>query len=418
MNKEKFIEFLNKPSLLKEHNLSELDDLVSENPYFQAGRILEAKGNRLLKTSAAGKKTASAAIYSTNRILLKKYLAGDGTIIQKPAAERPVQAPEKKAEAPKASSTTTPSQPATKPPVSEETIPEPQIQDTPTGPDSPGTSSIDQLIYSLKQDMKELEVSRARYIEVARKIEEEDAVEKAVKKATKHSEVDTTPNVWKSYKPSDKPAEAKEEKASEPKSSTKSGTTKKAPAKSTKAATAKKSTTSTTKTGAAKKTTTKKKPATKSTTKSTAAKTKASSTTKSASKTTAKKTTAKKATTKASTSKSSTKTSAKKSAGRTSRSSKSASSTKKDDSDSDNQRELIDQFIKANPSFKPSRDAKNIEDLSSESTSLHDDLASEYLAEIFMGQGKKDQAIKIYNSLMLRFPEKKAYFAGRIKKIK
>tara|TARA_Y100001972_G_scaffold128857_1_gene192201 strand:- start:2781 stop:3923 length:1143 start_codon:yes stop_codon:yes gene_type:complete len=380
LNKQKFIELLNNPGDLKEVNLNELDDLVAENPYFQAARVLEAKGHRLLKSKVAGRKTASAAVYSTNRILLKKYLASDGIKVEKPVvtSPKPIEEKPKPTVRPvekKAEQTPTPT------PQDSET-PSPAVTRAPKS--SEGSSSIDQLIYNLHKDMEELEKSRAKYIEVSRKIEEEEAVEKAVKKATRVTEK----------------AEPK------PKAETTKST-----ARSSGSATKAKTTTSRTKTAGEKKSTTKKATTSKSATKS-VAKPKAS---------TSKTATAKKATTNSSTRKTSPKTTAKKSSSKTAKTTKSAKSnksTKKDDHDGENQHQLIDEFIKKNPSFKPAQDSGEQQDLSAPSTSLPEDVGTEYLAEIFLNQGKKDKALKIYNSLMLRFPEKKAYFAGRIKKIK
>ena len=48
----------------------------------------------------------------------------------------------------------------------------------------------------------------------------------------------------------------------------------------------------------------------------------------------------------------------------------------------------------------------------------HDDLATETLAQIYAGQGHFHRAIKIYQQLMLKFPEKSRYFAAQIEKLK
>ncbi|MEO0334073.1 MAG: tetratricopeptide repeat protein, partial [Bacteroidota bacterium] len=56
-------------------------------------------------------------------------------------------------------------------------------------------------------------------------------------------------------------------------------------------------------------------------------------------------------------------------------------------------------------------------DLSEKSAKYDADLVTENLAEIMLKQGKKNKAIKIYQQLMLKFPDKKAYFAEKIEKL-
>ena len=46
-----------------------------------------------------------------------------------------------------------------------------------------------------------------------------------------------------------------------------------------------------------------------------------------------------------------------------------------------------------------------------------DDLVTETLASIYADQGNFDKAIKAFEKLQLKYPEKRVYFAGRIKKI-
>ena len=58
------------------------------------------------------------------------------------------------------------------------------------------------------------------------------------------------------------------------------------------------------------------------------------------------------------------------------------------------------------------------EDLSAKSSEFKPEASSEYLARIYIEQNKKEKAIAIYESLSLKFPEKKSYFAGLIKKLK
>jgi hypothetical protein len=83
--------------------------------------------------------------------------------------------------------------------------------------------------------------------------------------------------------------------------------------------------------------------------------------------------------------------------------------------------DLIDQFLRQNPKLKSMTNikvkAEPMEDLSSNSTKIKKNLASETLANILVKQGKTKKAIKIYEHLILKIPEKKAYFASQIEKL-
>ncbi|MGB3617437.1 MAG: hypothetical protein WBA12_04915, partial [Catalinimonas sp.] len=61
---------------------------------------------------------------------------------------------------------------------------------------------------------------------------------------------------------------------------------------------------------------------------------------------------------------------------------------------------------------------KSADDLSSASSRFNDDLISENLAQIMVRQGKNKKAIDIYQRLGEKHPEKKAYFAARIRDLK
>jgi tetratricopeptide (TPR) repeat protein len=89
--------------------------------------------------------------------------------------------------------------------------------------------------------------------------------------------------------------------------------------------------------------------------------------------------------------------------------------------DKKKQKEIIEKFINADPvipTLKPHTLPENQEDLASGSSRINKNPVSETFAKILLLQGKKDKAIEIYEQLILKFPEKKAYFAAEIDKLK
>ena len=83
--------------------------------------------------------------------------------------------------------------------------------------------------------------------------------------------------------------------------------------------------------------------------------------------------------------------------------------------------DLINNFLRRQPrltrpamlSPNPSAQA----DLSVRSTRAEPDLASESLARILVRQGKTARAIEIYEMLMVKQPEKMAYFTAQIQQL-
>lgn len=82
-------------------------------------------------------------------------------------------------------------------------------------------------------------------------------------------------------------------------------------------------------------------------------------------------------------------------------------------------RDLINRFIASNPQVqRPKAEFFTPQSESKKSEEMPDDLMTETLAAIYHKQGNHNKAIKIYEALMLKMPEKSAYFASLIQKIK
>jgi hypothetical protein len=81
--------------------------------------------------------------------------------------------------------------------------------------------------------------------------------------------------------------------------------------------------------------------------------------------------------------------------------------------------EIIADFIGKEPKIKK-RQARfySPETMAQQSAEEPHNVATETLANIYIKQGLKDKAIEIFQQLSLRFPEKSAYFAEKIKGLK
>ncbi len=86
------------------------------------------------------------------------------------------------------------------------------------------------------------------------------------------------------------------------------------------------------------------------------------------------------------------------------------------------QLEIIDHFIKAQPSISNAKDKPpHIKegDLSTIKTGeFGENIVSETLVELLLKQGKKDKAIEVLKKLIWKFPQKKSYFAAQIEDLK
>jgi hypothetical protein len=82
-------------------------------------------------------------------------------------------------------------------------------------------------------------------------------------------------------------------------------------------------------------------------------------------------------------------------------------------------RNLIDSFIEKVDSLERigSKESKLTGDISIESTVESEDIMTETYADLLIQQKNYTKAIDVYNKLILKFPEKKTYFAIQIKKV-
>ena len=92
-------------------------------------------------------------------------------------------------------------------------------------------------------------------------------------------------------------------------------------------------------------------------------------------------------------------------------------STKKTTSKIANKLDLIEQFILNKPKIQTPKSQKII-DVSIASTAENTNLMTETLARVYLEQKKFDKAISAFKILSLKYPEKSAFFADRIKAIK
>ncbi|MCR9067076.1 MAG: hypothetical protein NXI00_24135, partial [Cytophagales bacterium] len=95
----------------------------------------------------------------------------------------------------------------------------------------------------------------------------------------------------------------------------------------------------------------------------------------------------------------------------------------KENTEEESKEKIIDEFISTSPKISKADKSKlaseeDKEDLSDKSSRFQADIGTEYLAEIYVEQGKIERAISIYEKLSLKFPEKKSYFVARIEELK
>ena len=458
MNKYKFIEYLHHPKTVTADQQEKLTEVVEDYPYFQTARTLIAKVKKNHEESNAKQYINSAALYVFDRNFFKKYLENDLFFLEPKEAskqrsenaDKPIEKPIKQAPIQKTKvlsaeiakdktpvnkevAAPQPPKPSAKP--VQQVTEKPAVAKTDAAT-TPGTTDLDKLIAEVYQDMADLRKSKARFLEWQEKNDMEEAIEKAMSASSnkvapakenkknstaskssdkKESQKDQSQISTKASDPSTQPTteittEVKKEEVKKPKKpvSPKKAITKK---ETLKSSSTKKSSTKT----AAKKSSDTPKKITGNTDSKNAV-TDKSQTIKEEPK--AVKQTKKAAEEKGIQSKA--EENQNKSANQTEAPKKADESVTKTSSVTSEKDEIIDKFIEAQPSItKPEADSSVPKgDLSKPSTRFHADIASEYLAEIYIEQGKNNRAIEIYENLGLKFPEKKSYFAGLIEKLK
>lgn len=80
--------------------------------------------------------------------------------------------------------------------------------------------------------------------------------------------------------------------------------------------------------------------------------------------------------------------------------------------------EIIERFIHEAPQIKPQAGEKlDNENKAKRSSEDQDEIVTETLAQVYADQMLYHKAIKVYEKLMLKFPEKRRYFAGQIEQL-
>lgn len=191
MNRNELVEFLRDPSSLSSENLEELEKIAKEAPYFQSARMLLAKGSKMLNDPSAKKRVATAAIYATDRALLKKYISGKLLFLTNPPEQKTAKTQTAKdrvaEEVPKETSRFGPPREKYQfPKPKESKEPEPEPDDIAGKIVIPGIpeGALDGILEELEQDMEDLKSSRMKFADLQQQIEEEDAVSAALEKAT------------------------------------------------------------------------------------------------------------------------------------------------------------------------------------------------------------------------------------------
>ncbi|WP_258099675.1 tetratricopeptide repeat protein [Marinoscillum pacificum] len=478
MNKQKFVEFLRHPSSLDNQSVADLESVLEEFPYFQNARTLIAKGSKQLKSKKAGLHINTAAIYATDRALLKRYI-NDQLIFLSPLDVHESHEAEREKELDESIKTSKVVNAKVKQAASEEKAPpkkkvimRPQPEETKAVEpealiEDPVPSDLDNIIDELYKDLEALKENRAKLNKIENDLAEQEAVDAAVQKATKKADSKPKEEVKEEAKaePTPQVEEPKEEKSTEvepeevkAETKTEDATVEKVEKPKSKAKPTKekdksdeestidespeeiKSKVSKISEEISEEIEAEEKEKPKRASQSRSARRTVKLKKDDDAETSKKAESSKKAAAKEKPAKESSKAKSKKkdsstNKGTTKKATTAKKSSNKDDSKDDSksdkgeageksrkvdQDSIISNFIKTNPSISPA-DATTSKapsgDLSTGSSELHPEIASEYLAEIYLEQGSYDRAIQIYEALIVRFPEKSVYFADIIKKV-
>ncbi|MEM6736481.1 MAG: hypothetical protein AAF620_10485 [Bacteroidota bacterium] len=219
MNKNELIILLRDPSKISSSDLEEIAELVRESPYFLSARLLLAKGSKELKQPNTKNRIASAAVYSTDRTLLKKYMNGDLFFLNRPSlAKKNVRKKIVTKNEIEGKSTN----------KSEDAISDTSLNKQPgvlkttrkrPGPKVPNIPSgdLDAILEELRQDMENLKSSRAHFVEVQHQIEEDEVTHRKAGVNDKIDIVELKKDIEKEIVGSDesKPPKPKKIKAKE-----------------------------------------------------------------------------------------------------------------------------------------------------------------------------------------------------------
>ncbi|MEP1093830.1 MAG: hypothetical protein ABJG78_01905 [Cyclobacteriaceae bacterium] len=195
MNRNELIDYIRDPASLTSDHLNQLEEIVAEAPYFQSARLLLAKGSAILNEPATKKRVSSAAIYATDRPLLKKYISGNLLFLTKP--------PSQKAEIPGTESAKTAGgSKNTQPEEAKESADSPSQATADTNQEKDGSAlttvaptedklfipgipvgALDAILDELEQDMEDLKFSRSKFADLQEQLEDEGDASTPVKES-------------------------------------------------------------------------------------------------------------------------------------------------------------------------------------------------------------------------------------------